>query len=63
MAIRILMLIFAFVLVVNLVLTLVSIFSGVNLYQKYGKQILNFFIGFALFVIALYVVFAFIGLI
>lgn len=63
MVIRILMLIFAFVLVVNLVLTLVGFFSGVNLYQKYGKQILNFFIGFALFVIVLYIVFAFMGLI
>ena len=43
MAIRILMLIFAFTLVVNLVLTLVGFFSGVNLYEKYGKQILNCF--------------------
>lgn len=63
MAIRILMLIFAFILVVNLVLTLVSFFSGVNLYQKYGKQIFNFFIAFALFVVAVYVVFSIIGLI
>ena len=63
MTIRILMLIFAFALVVNLVLTLVGFFSGVNLYEKYGKQILNFFIGFALFVIAVYVTLAIIGLI
>ena len=63
MAIRILFLILAFTLVVNLVLALVSFFSGVNLYQKYGKQILNFFIGFGLFVIAVYIVFAIIGLI
>ena len=63
MAIRILMLILAFVLVVNLVLTLVGFFSGVNLYQKYGKQILNFFIGFALFIICVYIVFAIMGLI
>ena len=63
MAVRILMLIIAFILVINLVLTLVGFFSGVNLYEKYGKQILNFFIGFALFVIAAYVVLAIIGLI
>lgn len=62
MAIRILFLILAFALVVNLVLTLVGFFSGINLYQKYGRQILNFFIGFGLFVIAVYVVFAIIGL-
>ena len=63
MTIRILMLIFAFALVVNLVLTLVGFFGGINLYEKYGKQILNFFIGFALFVIAVYVTLAIIGLI
>lgn len=63
MAIRILMMIFAFILVVNLVLTLVGFFSGVNLYEKYGRQIMNFFIGFALFVIAVYVILAIIGLI
>ncbi len=63
MAIRILLLILAFALVVNLVLTLVGFFSGVNLYEKYGKQILNFFIGFALFIIAVYIVFAIMGLI
>ena len=63
MAIRILLLILAFALVVNLVLTLVGFFSGFNLYEKYGKQILNFFIGFALFIIAVYIVFAIMGLI
>lgn len=63
MAIRILMLIIAFILVVNLVLTLVGFFTNVNLYEKYGKQILNFFIIFALLVIALYVTLAIIGLI
>jgi hypothetical protein len=62
MAIRILMIIIAFTLVVNLVLTLVGFFSRVNLYEKYGKQIQNFFIGFALFIIAVYVILAIIGL-
>ena len=34
-----------------------------NLYEKYGKQILNFFIAFALFIVAVYIIFAVIGLI
>ena len=63
MALRIIFLILGFTLVVNLVLTLVGLITGVNLYQKYGKQILNFFIGFGLFVIGVYVIFAIIGLI
>ena len=63
MAIRILFLILSFVLVVNLVLMFVGLITKVNLYEKYGRQILNFFIGFALFVIAVYVVFAIMGLI
>ena len=63
MAVRILLLILGFVLVVNLVLTFVGLITGVNLYEKYGKQILNFFIGFALFIVAAYVVLAIIGLV
>lgn len=63
MAVRILFLILSFVLVVNLVLMFVGLITKVNLYEKYGRQILNFFIGFALFVIAVYVVFAIMGLI
>ena len=62
MAIRIILLILGIVLVVNLTLTFVSLITGVNLYQKYGKQILNFFVGFGLFVVAIYVVLAIIGL-
>ena len=63
MVIRILFLILAFILVVNLVLTFVSLISGVNLYCKYGKQIARFFIGFALFVVGAYVILAIIGLV
>ena len=63
MAVRIIYLILAIALMVNLVLTFVSLIMGVNLYQKYGKQILNFFIGLALFIIAVFIVFAFMGLI
>ena len=62
MVIRIILLILGFTIVVNLVLTAVSLIGWVNLYKKYGKQILNFFIAFALFIVALYVIFAFMGL-
>lgn len=62
MAVRIILFILGIVLVVNLVLTFVSLITGVNLYQKYGKQILKFFVGFGLFVVAAYVVLALIGL-
>ncbi len=63
MAVRILLMIVAMTLMVNLVLVGVSLITRVNLYEKYGKQILNFFIGFGLFVIAAYVVLAIIGLV
>ena len=63
MAIRILFLILGFTLVVNLVLTFVGLILGVNLYEKYGNEILKFFVGFFLFIVILYIVFAFLGLI
>jgi len=63
MALRIIFLILAFVLVVNLVLFGVGVVTRVNLYEKYGRQILNFFVGFGLFIVAVYVVLAIIGLI
>ncbi|MBR3605517.1 MAG: hypothetical protein IKL52_05780 [Candidatus Gastranaerophilales bacterium] len=62
MAVRIILFILGIVLVVNLVLTFVSLITGVNLYHKYGKQILKFFVGFGLFVVGAYVVLALIGL-
>lgn len=62
MALRILFLILGFVLVVNLVLTCVGLVMNVNLYQKYGKQILNFFAIFVIFIIAVYVILSLLGL-
>lgn len=62
MAIRILFLLLGIVLAVNIVLSGVGLMSGVNLYQKYGKQILIFFISLILFIIASYIVLALIGL-
>lgn len=63
MAIRIIFIILAFTLIVNLVLLGVGTITGVNLYKTYGKQILNFFMYFGLFVIAVYIIFAILGLI
>lgn len=56
MAIRILILIALFLLVTNLVLMLVGFFTGVNLYKKYGEQIIKFYIGFALLIVIIYLV-------
>ena len=62
MALRILFLIIGATLAINLVLASVSLVTGVNLYQKYGKQILIFFGAFAVFIVAVYVVIALLGL-
>ena len=62
MALRILFLILGFVIIVNLVLTCVGLIMNVNLYQKYGKQILNFFAIFVIFIIAVYVILSLLGL-
>ncbi len=63
MALRILFLLFGIVLVVNIVLSGVGLILGVNLYKKYGKQILIFFVSIALFMITAYLVFSLMGLI
>ena len=63
MAVRILLLIIAFAIAVNLVILGVGLINGVNLYKAYGKQILAFFAAFGLFVICAYVVMAIIGLV
>ena len=62
MALRILFLLLGFVIIVNLVLTSVGLIMNVNLYKKYGKQILNFFAIFVIFVIAVYVILSLLGL-
>lgn len=61
MALRVLFLIFALVVFINVVLVSVGLIMNVNLYEKYGKQILNFFIIFFLAIIVLYVVLAVVG--
>ena len=63
MALRILYLIIAAVIAINVVLISVGLIMGVNLYKAYGKQILNFCLFFAIFIVAVYTIFAIIGLI
>ena len=62
MVIRVLFLLCAFLILVNLCIMAASYMSGQNLYQKYGKQILIAFCIFVFIVAALYVALALIGL-
>jgi hypothetical protein len=63
MALRIIYLLLGAAIAINLVLICVGLIMGVNLYKTYGKQILNFCLVFAIFVVAVYTVLAIIGLI
>ncbi len=62
MAYRILFIFFGIILAVNIVLSVVGLIFGVNLYQKYTKQILIFFASLIFLIIAGYFILAFIGL-
>ena len=62
MVIRVLFLLFAFLILVNLCIMAASYMTGQNLYQKYGKQMLITFGIFVLVVTAFYVALALIGL-
>ena len=62
MAIRILMILLALFILVNIVITIVSLICGVNLYQKHGKTIIKGYGIFILFIIAIYIILAILGL-
>lgn len=62
MVIRVLMLLLALIILVNLCIITASAVTGTNLYQKYGKQMLYVFGGFVFTVAALYIALALIGL-
>lgn len=62
MVIRILFLLFSFLVFTNLCIVTICYITGENLYAKYGKQMLIVFGSFVLLVAALYVALAFIGL-
>ena len=62
MIVRVLMLLLALIIVVNLCILTGCAVSGVNLYEKYGKQMLYVTGAFIFFVAALYIALALIGL-
>ena len=62
MIIRILLLLFSLILLVNLCIVTVGYLMGKNLYKIYGKQMLIIFGCFVLLVTALYTAIALIGL-
>ena len=62
MVIRILMLLLALLVLVNLCIITACAVTGENLYKKYGKQMLYIFGGFVFSVAVLYVALALIGL-
>ena len=63
MIIRILFLLFSFLVLVNLLILTISYILNVNVYQKYGKQLLIGFGSFVLIVAAMFVTAALIGLV
>lgn len=62
MAIRVLMILLAIIIVINVVILLLSAITGKNIYSAYGKQILKGFSIFLLLVIAFYVALSLLGL-
>ena len=62
MAYRILFIFFGIILAVNIVLSVVGLIFGFNLYQNYSKQILIFFASLIFLIFAGYFILAFIGL-
>ena len=62
MIIRVLMLLLALIILVNLCILTGNAITGENLYQKYGRQIIYLTGGFIFFVAALYITLALIGL-
>lgn len=62
MIVRILFLLFSFLVLVNLCIITTCYITGINLYQKYGKQMLIAFGIFVFLVTALYISLALIGL-
>lgn len=63
MAIRVLFLLLSLVIITNIVIIVCSYIFNVNLYQKHGKAILGGFGILAIFIVAVYVVLALLGLV
>ena len=62
MAVRVLIFLLAFVVIANLIISLVGLIFGVNLYKSYSKAILIGHAGFALVVAVTFIIMAILGL-
>lgn len=63
MAIRVIFILLALVIITNIIIIVCSYLFNENLYEKNGKAILKGFGLLAIFIIAVYVILAFIGLV
>ncbi|MBS6603162.1 MAG: hypothetical protein KH301_05340 [Brachyspira sp.] len=63
MAIRVIFILLALVIITNIIIIVCSYLFNENLYEKSGKTILKGFGLLAIFIIAVYVILAFIGLV
>lgn len=63
MAIRVLLLLLALVIITSIIIIICSYLFNVNLYKKHGKVILGGFGILAIFIVAVYVVLAIMGLV
>lgn len=63
MAIRVLLLLLALVIITNIIIIICSYLFNVNLYEKHGKVILGGFGILAIFIVAVYVMLAIMGLV
>ncbi len=63
MAIRVIFILLALVIITNIIIIVCSYLFNENLYEKSGKTILKGFGLLAMFIIAVYVILAFIGLV
>ena len=62
MAIRVLFILLSLVIISNLIIIICSYIFGENIYQKHGKSILKGFGILAIFIVAVYIVLAILGL-
>ena len=62
MALRVLLFLLTLFFFFNIVITIVSVICNVNLYKKHGDKIIKGYGIFILFIVAIYVVFAILGL-
>jgi len=63
MAIRILLLLISAIITVNLVIIIVGYICNVNVYEKYGKQILSGFGILILLIVVIYITMSILGLV